>query len=116
MESQIVNNTLYGVRNFTPTKAVLATNNWWGDAGGPQSDVVGCSSGLGDPVTSGVLFKPFLTTQITTNNELTGQSSAPMGKVILNLVPFSMLLSRFPLICSVSIWTKTNPRLFDPSG
>ena len=60
LESQIVNNALYGVRNVTPARAVLATNNWWGDAGGPQSDVVGCSAGLGAQVTAGVFFLPVL--------------------------------------------------------
>jgi len=61
LESQIVGNTLYGVRNLTPTRAVLATNNWWGDAGGPQSDVVECSTGQGDKITAGVLFQPVVT-------------------------------------------------------
>ncbi len=65
LESQIVNNTLYGVRNLTPTKAVLATNNWWGDPNGPKSDVVACSSGNGDQVTAGVLFRPVLTDTTT---------------------------------------------------
>src|SRR5204863_4267140 len=31
LESQIVGNADYGVRNGTPLKPVLATNNWWGD-------------------------------------------------------------------------------------
>jgi hypothetical protein len=61
IESQIVGNTLYGVRNITPTRAVLATNNWWGDAGGPQSDVTECSTGQGDKITAGVLFQPVVT-------------------------------------------------------
>ena len=39
LESQIVSNTLYGVRNLTPTRAVLATNNWWGDA---ERAAIGC--------------------------------------------------------------------------
>ena len=66
LESQIISNALYGVRNLTPARAVLATNNWWGDAGGPQSDVVGCSSGLGAKVSAGVLFSPVLTSTLTT--------------------------------------------------
>jgi hypothetical protein len=61
LESQITGNTLYGVFNMDPTRAVLATNNWWGDAGGPRSDVAGCSGGKGDRVTAGVLFLPVLT-------------------------------------------------------
>jgi hypothetical protein len=58
INGQIYGNALYGVRNTQPNFAVLATNNYWGDAGGPQSDVAGCGSGQGDKVTSGVLFVP----------------------------------------------------------
>jgi hypothetical protein len=65
LNSQIYGNGLYGMRNIQPTRAVLATNDWWGDAGGPRSDVVGCSSGLGDRVTAGVLFVPVLTSADT---------------------------------------------------
>ncbi len=61
LNSQITGNGQYGIRNFTPSQAFLATNDWWGDAGGPQSDVVGCPSGLGDKVTAGVLYLPVLT-------------------------------------------------------
>jgi len=81
LESQIVGNTLYGVRNLTPTRAVLATNNWWGDAGGPQSDVVGCSTGQGDKITAGVLFQPVLTDSLMI--PVLPLSDAP----ILNLSP-----------------------------
>ncbi len=58
LESQIIDNGQHGVRNLTPQRAVLATNNWWGDAGGPQSDVAACSTGLGSQVSSGVIFLP----------------------------------------------------------
>jgi hypothetical protein len=61
INGQIYGNTLYGVRNTQPNFAVLATNNYWGDAGGPQSNVAGCGSGLGDKVTAGVLFVPVAT-------------------------------------------------------
>jgi hypothetical protein len=58
IDGQVYGNALYGVRNTQPNWAVLATNNYWGDAGGPQSDVAGCGSGQGDKVTAGVLFLP----------------------------------------------------------
>jgi hypothetical protein len=61
LNSQIYGNAGYGIRSFQTNVSVLATNNWWGDAGGPQSDVVQCTSGLGDHVTAGVLFVPVLT-------------------------------------------------------
>ena len=64
-QSQIFSNTLYGVRNITFQRAVLATNNWWGDAGGPQSEVAACSSGTGNQVSKGVFFTPVLTSTNT---------------------------------------------------
>ena len=60
-DSQIVSNTLYGVRNTNPSRAVLASNDWWGDPAGPTSDLSACSPGHGDKVTAGVLFRPVLT-------------------------------------------------------
>jgi len=61
ISSSLVVTTTHGIYNGTPTNAVLATNDWWGDPSGPQSDVVGCSAGQGDKVTNGVSFKPVLT-------------------------------------------------------
>jgi hypothetical protein len=61
LNSHIENNSIYGIRNTHPTRAVLATNNWWGAASGPDSDLAVCSPGTGDRVTDGVLFKPLLT-------------------------------------------------------
>ena len=48
----------FGVLNSTPavTTPVNATYNWWGDASGPS----GAGSGSGVPVSTGVLFTPFL--------------------------------------------------------
>jgi hypothetical protein len=68
LNSQIYGNTAngyYGIRNGQPNRAVLATNDWWGDPGGPRSDITGCSSGNGDRVTAGVLFVPVLTSANT---------------------------------------------------
>jgi hypothetical protein len=58
IDGRVYGNALYGVRNTQPNWAALATNNYWGAASGPQSDVAGCSSGQGDRVTNGVLFVP----------------------------------------------------------
>jgi hypothetical protein len=66
LNSQIFSNTLYGVRNQLFASAILATNNWWGEANGPTSDLAACSTGQGDKVTSGVLFRPVLTDALTT--------------------------------------------------
>lgn len=63
VDGEVSGNTLYGVRNLQPNRAVLATNNWWGDPGGPQSDLTLCSSGHGDKVTAGVLFVPVIASQ-----------------------------------------------------
>ena len=59
--SQITGNGTYGIDNKQPSRPVLATNNWWGDASGPQSDSPTCSSGTGQRITDGVLFHPVLT-------------------------------------------------------
>jgi hypothetical protein len=65
--SQIYGNGLYGINNIQPTRAILATNVWWGDPGGPISDIPQCSSGQGDKVTAGVLFVPVLTSPTAYN-------------------------------------------------
>jgi hypothetical protein len=67
LNSQVYGNGNYGIYNVTPTRAVLATNTWWGDPGGPISDIPQCSSGLGDKVTAGVLFVPVLTSPTASN-------------------------------------------------
>jgi hypothetical protein len=61
LNSQIVSNNLYGVRNTHIAQAVLATNNWWGDPSGPDSDLAVCPVGFGQPITGGVLYRPVLT-------------------------------------------------------
>jgi hypothetical protein len=66
LNSQIVSNTLYGVRNQFPTAAILASNNWWGDPNGPTTDTPACSTGHGDKVTNGVIFRPVLTDALMT--------------------------------------------------
>jgi hypothetical protein len=81
LNSQVLSNTLYGVRNQFTTTAILATNNWWGDANGPTSDNPACSTGQGDKVTNGVLFRPVLTDALTTRGF--PMSDAP----ILTLTP-----------------------------
>ncbi|QOC23490.1 tandem-95 repeat protein [Wenzhouxiangella sp. AB-CW3] len=49
----------YAVRSLTPSAEVDARYNWWGDASGPNHSVLN-PDGLGDAVSDGVLFEPFL--------------------------------------------------------
>ncbi len=81
VNSQVVDNSEYGVRNTHPAFSVLATNNWWGDPSGPDPDTAACGAGLGDRVSDGVLFRPVLTdTNVTAPFPL---SDAP----VLTLTP-----------------------------
>ncbi len=64
--SRIYSNSLYGVRNPPLASAILASNNWWGHPDGPRADTVACSTGLGDKVTDGVIFRPVLTDALST--------------------------------------------------
>jgi len=54
--SDISGNTVYGVSNDDSSVTVDARNNWWGDPSGPG----GAGPGTGDPVTSNVLYNPWL--------------------------------------------------------
>ena len=54
LNSQIISNsqvvtTAYGVNSTGLTYNVLASNDWWGDPNGPQSDVAGLQSRSGQP-------------------------------------------------------------------
>ncbi len=61
--SVITENTTAGVANATPTigTQIDATGNYWGNILGPTSPSMPSGS-VGDAVTAGVLFDPFLTT------------------------------------------------------
>jgi hypothetical protein len=54
----------YGIRNITPATVLKAEDVWWGDASGPYHPVDN-SSGLGDQVSDGVDFDPWLTQPFT---------------------------------------------------
>ena len=56
---QITQNAGYGIRNYN-TGLILAMNNWWGDPSGPAHDPCN-ANGQGSRVSSGVAFRPFLT-------------------------------------------------------
>jgi hypothetical protein len=60
--STIVDNADYGVRTASSGFEVLAANNWWGSPSGPLL-VSGsnCPSGMGSRITSGVIYRPFIT-------------------------------------------------------
>lgn len=60
-KTSITGNSAYGVYNNTPAMPLVASNNWWGSASGPQLDDAACNSeGQGSRISSGVLFTPFL--------------------------------------------------------
>jgi len=61
-QSNIYNNSDYGVQNLTPSDTVDATLNYWGAASGPYHADLN-PSGEGDAVSDGVKFDPYLTAQ-----------------------------------------------------
>jgi hypothetical protein len=60
--SQIVNNTNFGLNNLEPTWPILANNNWWGDASGPQLPAGSACGpgGSGSKISDGIIFRPVL--------------------------------------------------------
>jgi Bacterial Ig domain len=58
--SELTNNTAFGVQNLSPAQIVLARQNWWGHPSGPR-DTVANPNGLGSPVSTGVDYGQFLT-------------------------------------------------------
>jgi hypothetical protein len=76
--NQISGNAVFGYRNTTSNTVVDATNNWWGDPSGPYHAVLN-PTGLGNPVSDGVSFSPWL--------QSPGQiGGLPVGKVYVDLV------------------------------
>jgi len=61
-QSNIYNNSDYGVRNTSPNDTVDATLNYWGASTGPYHADFN-PSGEGDVVSDGVKFDPYLTSQ-----------------------------------------------------
>jgi len=62
--NNIVRNTDYGVRN-DGNEGVDATHNWWGDASGPYHESLN-HDGVGDEVSGGVDFEPWLGSESVT--------------------------------------------------
>lgn len=58
-ESEFSGNSAFAISNLTPSAQVDARHNWWGAASGPHHSVLN-PDGLGDRVSDGVLFEPFL--------------------------------------------------------
>lgn len=57
-DNNISSNTEYGLKN-SAIETVNATNNWWGHVSGPY-DPVGNANGLGDKVSTNVVYDPWL--------------------------------------------------------
>ena len=62
--SSIINNSDYGIRNYFSPVTVDAENNWWGSGTGPYHPILN-ATGLGDTVSDGVDFAPWLTSDPT---------------------------------------------------
>ena len=60
--SQIVSNTGAGLNNLDPNWPILAMNNWWGSASGPQLPAGSACGpgGSGSRISDGVIFRPVL--------------------------------------------------------
>ncbi|MGC9327538.1 MAG: carboxypeptidase regulatory-like domain-containing protein, partial [Candidatus Hinthialibacter sp.] len=71
-----------GVRNDSPTVAVDATFNWWGDAGGPSGE----GPGEGDSVTVNVLYEPWFTQEEQLPNEELEAEDASLGEAITKTI------------------------------
>lgn len=67
--SQFVGNTAFAINNKTPATVVAATNNWWGNASGPQ-EAGANPQGQGDKVSTGVNFASYLAAQPLLNPTL----------------------------------------------
>jgi hypothetical protein len=79
MNSQVLSNNQYGVRNVLVNRFVLASNNWWGHPSGPTPDTPACGNGQGDGVTDGVLFQPVLTSTVPVDFPLTDSPSLSLS-------------------------------------
>jgi hypothetical protein len=60
LRSDDISANAFGLRNNRPANAVDARQVWWGDASGPYHPSLN-SGGLGNAVSDGVLFQPWLT-------------------------------------------------------
>ena len=58
--NNILNNTKYGLENSTTNIKIAATNQWWGSSTGPYHETSN-SYGVGNAVSDGVNFVPWLT-------------------------------------------------------
>lgn len=58
-DSELFDNDVMAVDNRSPETAVQAANNWWGASSGPYHPELN-PDGLGDVVSSGVLFTPWI--------------------------------------------------------
>ncbi len=58
--NSIHDNDWFGLFNYLPSSIVNAKNNWWGDPTGPYHPILN-PNGLGDRVSDGVDFIPWLT-------------------------------------------------------
>ncbi len=90
-----ISGNVFGVRNNRTAVPVDARKVWWGDASGPYHPTLN-PGGLGNAVSNGVLFDPWLTEPPTTNTNPSGVSlhlSGPRSASPGSRVSYGILFS-----------------------
>ncbi len=81
--NSIISNS-FGIQNSDPATSIDARNNWWGDPSGPRHPSRN-PNGLGNAVSDGVLFDPWLTEPPADNT----QPPLPSGDQLLKNPSFN---------------------------
>lgn len=96
--NDIEGSATFGIDNQDPDEVFDASNNWWGDATGPQHTTN--PGGGGDPVSDNVDFIPWLGIRVSTNAQFFGDVTRTVG-VDLATGDFGVVIVESPaLICS----------------
>ncbi len=88
--NQFVGNGAFGLNNTTPSVLVDARNQWWGHSSGPYHATRN-PTGLGDRVSDGVLFDPWL--QKSSNSPSVARLLSPSNGATFSDLPVVLQMS-----------------------